>query len=103
MKLLVRNLPRTMNETELRAMFEAYGRVQYCNLIVDKETGGSKGFGFIEMHKRDHAKAAMEGLNGSEVDGSKIRVKKARDKREKPPGDKAKPEPAKTPDAESDD
>ncbi len=77
MKLLIRNLARSTTEAELRAMFEAYGTVQSCTLVMDSETGSSKGFGFVEMPKEGDAKAAMKRLNGVDVDGSKIRVKKA--------------------------
>jgi len=82
MKLLIRNLARTTTEAELRAMFEAYGTVQSCTLIIDKETGSSKGFGFIEMPKPGEAKAAMKNLNYKDVDGNKIRVKKAEAKQD---------------------
>jgi len=58
-------------------MFEAYGRVQSCSLVMDNKTGVSKGFGFVEMPKPGEAKAAMKNLNGKDVAGSKIRVKKA--------------------------
>ena len=77
MKLLVRNLARTTTEAELRAMFETCGKVQSCNLVIDKETGVSKGFGFIEMPRPGDAKAAVKILNGKDVAGNKIRVKKA--------------------------
>ncbi|MFZ2407210.1 MAG: RNA-binding protein [Methylobacter sp.] len=77
MKLLIRNLSRTTTEEELRAMFEAHGAVQSCTLVIDKETGISKGFGFVEMPKPGEAKAAVNTLNGKDVAGSKIRVKKA--------------------------
>ena len=77
MKLLIRNLSRTTTETELRTLFEAHGTVQSCTLVIDKKTGGSKGFGFVEIPKQGEAKAAMQTLNGKEVAGSKIRVKKA--------------------------
>ena len=77
MKLLIRNLARTTTEAELRAMFEAHGIVQSCTLVIDKATGNSKGFGFVEMPKQGEAKAAMKTLNGKDVAGSKIRVKKA--------------------------
>jgi len=80
MKLLVRNLARTTTEAELRTMFEVYGTVQSCTLVMDKKTGDSKGFGFIEMPKPGDAKAAMKNLNDTEVDGYKIRVKKAEPK-----------------------
>ena len=80
MKLLIRNLARTTTETELRALFKAYGAVQSCTLVMDKLTGRSKGFGYIEMPKPGDAKAAVKNLNGKEVAGSKIRVKKAESK-----------------------
>ncbi len=77
MKLLIRNLARKTTEQELREMFEAYGRVQSCSLVMDEKTGISKGFGFVEMPKPGEAKAAMKSLNGQAVAGSIIRVKKA--------------------------
>ena len=80
MKLLIRNLARTTTEAEIRAMFEDYGTVQSCNLVLDKTTGDSKGFGFVEMPKPGEAKTAVINLNGKEVAGNKIRVKKAEPK-----------------------
>jgi len=77
MKLLIRNLARTTTEEELRTMFETHGTVQSCNLVIDKETGSSKGFGFVEMPKQGEAKVAVNTLNGKNVAGNKIRVKKA--------------------------
>jgi RNA recognition motif-containing protein len=77
MKLLIRNLSRTTTEKELRALFEAFGAVQSCNLILDKESGKSKGFAFVEMPRRGDSKAAIKLLNGKEIDGQKIRVKYA--------------------------
>lgn len=80
MKLLIRNLSRNISEAELKALFEAHGAVQSCNLVMDQVTGQSKGFGFVEMPKHGEAKAAMQTMNGKDVDGSKMRVKKAEDK-----------------------
>lgn len=77
MKLLIRNLARTVTEGDVREMFEAYGRVQSCSLVMDKKSGVSKGFGFVEMPKPGEAKAAMKNLNGTLVAEQKIRVKKA--------------------------
>lgn len=77
MKLLIRNLPRSLSQTELRELFEACGRVQSCSLVMDDKTGLSKGFAFVEMPKPGEAKAAMKTLNGKELDGRKLRVKKA--------------------------
>ncbi|VAW69975.1 RNA-binding protein [hydrothermal vent metagenome] len=80
MKILVRNLARSTTEAELRTLFEAHGTVQSCSLVMDQDTGVSKGFGFIEMPKQGDAKAAMKELNGINVEGNKIRVKKAEPK-----------------------
>jgi len=77
MKLLIRNLARTTTESELRSLFEAYGKVQSCNLVNDKGTGSSKGFGFVTMPKPGEAKAAIKNLNGKDIAGSRIRVKYA--------------------------
>lgn len=77
MKLLIRNLSRTTTEAEVQELFESYGTVQSCTLVMDKEKGTSKGFGFVEMPKVGEAKAAMKNLNGKDLDGHKIRVKKS--------------------------
>lgn len=77
MKILVRNLPRTLSENELEELFKEHGDVQSCTLILDKATGESKGFGFVEIAKVGNAKAAIQALNGKPVNGNKIRVKKA--------------------------
>ena len=80
MKLLIRNLPRNTSEIELKALFTAFGEVQSCDLVLDKDTKISKGFGFVEMPKVGEAKIAVKNLNGSTVGSSKIRVKKAEEK-----------------------
>lgn len=80
MKLLVRNLDRSTTEADLKDLFETFGRVQSCTIILDAETGRSKGFGFIEMPKVGDAKAAVRNLNGVELDGAQIRVKSAQTK-----------------------
>ena len=76
MKLLIRNLTRTTTEADIYVKFISFGRVQSCTIVLDKETGESKGFGFIKMPIHGEAKAAMKALNGKELDGNKIRVKK---------------------------
>ena len=81
MKLLIRNLSRSTTEEELKALFEAYGRVQSCDLVLDKTTGDSKGFAFVEMPKPGEAKAAMKNLNNKNIASNIIRVKKAEDKK----------------------
>ncbi|MBI5450806.1 MAG: RNA-binding protein [Gammaproteobacteria bacterium] len=79
MKILVRNLSRDTTQDELLELFKGFGAVQYCTLIMDKETGQSKGFAFVEMPKVGEAKLAIKRLNAAEIGGSKIRVKKAED------------------------
>jgi len=76
MKLLVRNIARNTTEEELTSLFEEFGTLQSCTLVLDKETGESKGFGFVEMPKIGDAKLAIKKLNGKDIDGSKLRVKK---------------------------
>jgi RNA recognition motif-containing protein len=80
MKILVRNLDRTTTEEELKVLFQEFGTVQSCNLVIDRDSGESKGFGFVEMPKSGDAKAAIRKLNDKTIGSSKIRVKKAEDK-----------------------
>ncbi|MFK8021679.1 MAG: RNA recognition motif domain-containing protein [Pseudomonadales bacterium] len=80
MKILVRNLDRTTTEDELKKIFQEFGPVQSCTLVVDKESGLSKGFGFVEMPKVGDAKTAIKTLNEKTIGRNKIRVKKAEDK-----------------------
>ncbi|RBW50682.1 RNA recognition motif domain-containing protein [Marinobacter sp. F3R11] len=80
MKLLVRNLARTTTEQEIRELFAAHGTVTECTLVLDKETGLSKGFGFVEMPDPKEAKMAKARLNDARISKNKIRVKFAQDK-----------------------
>jgi len=80
MKLLVRNLDRATTEVELNDLFEAFGKVQSCDLVIDQENGVSKGFGFVEMPIVGEAKNAVKNLNNKTVGSNKIRVKKAEEK-----------------------
>lgn len=80
MKLLVRNLDRLTTEEELKDLFQKIGTVQSCDLVVDRDSGESKGFGFIEMPKSGEAKIAIKKLNNKTIGNNKIRVKKAVDK-----------------------
>ncbi|CAM3103052.1 RNA recognition motif domain-containing protein [Vibrio neptunius] len=75
MKLLVRNLARTTTEHEVRVLFSAHGTVTQCDLVLDQETGQSKGFAFLEMPDENEAKAALNSLNLTSLAKSKIRVK----------------------------
>lgn len=78
MNLYVGNLPYRMTEDALRQEFEQYGQVASCTIIVDKATGQSKGFGFLEMPSSEEAQAAITGLNGREVQGRRLNVNEAR-------------------------
>lgn len=77
MKLYVGNLPWSVNEAQLRDLFAEHGEVSYANVMQDRETGRSRGFGFIEMPD-DDAKAAMEALNNYSIEGRPIVVNEAR-------------------------
>lgn len=83
MKLLIRNLNRETTEAELEKLFQEFGTVQKCNLVLDQVTGTSKGFGFVEMQKPGAAKAAVKTLNNKVINGQKMRVKKAETQKEK--------------------
>ena len=97
MKLLVRNLATATTEEKLKSLFSQYGPIQSCNLVLDKATGKSKGFGFIEIPKSGHAKAAIKELNGYKLAGNIIRVKKAEHKKEEAPEVEAKEKVVNTP------
>jgi len=77
MKLLVRNLSRSTTEHEIRTLFSAFGDVGECSLVLDQETGKSKGFGFVEMPNEVQAKVAMAKLHETRVAKNRIRVKLA--------------------------
>ena len=72
-----------MTEDDLKAVFSEFGEVDSVNIIKDKFSGQSKGFGFVEIPKAGEAKVAMKSLNGTEVAGNRIRVKKAEPKSDK--------------------
>lgn len=78
MKLTILNLARTTTQEEIKVLFEEYGAVQSCDLVLDKTTGKSKGFAFVEMPKPGEAKAAIKNLNNTKIGSNRIRVKKAK-------------------------
>jgi cold-inducible RNA-binding protein len=73
-KLFVGNLTRETTNTEIRDLFNAVGVVESCQLIVDRETGRSKGFGFVEMDSREAADAVKEKFNGHNLHGRTLKV-----------------------------
>jgi RNA recognition motif-containing protein len=77
-KLYVGNLTYNVNETDLEALFTPFGTVQSAQVIVDRDTNRSKGFGFVEMDTDDQAQAAIQGLNGREHDGRNLTVNEAK-------------------------
>jgi RNA recognition motif-containing protein len=78
MKLYVGNLSFSTNEQRLREIFEAHGEVASATIVMDRETGRPRGFGFVEMNDDEAAKAAIEALNGQNVDGRDLTVNEAK-------------------------
>jgi RNA recognition motif-containing protein len=79
-KIYVGNMSYSTSEESIRSLFASYGEVVSVNLITDRYTGESKGFGFVEMAQEAQATAAIGGLNGRELDGRQLRVNVAQDK-----------------------
>ena len=80
-KLFVGGLAWATSDGSLRSHFEQFGEVTEAKVITDRETGRSRGFGFVSFAEADHASAAKESLNGSELDGRTIRVDEATERR----------------------
>ncbi len=78
MKLYIGNLPHSLTEDGLRDLFSSLGEIKSANLILDRYTGQSRGFGFVEYKNKQDAEKAIKELNGSEVEGRKILVNEAR-------------------------
>lgn len=77
------NLSYGSTEDSLRNLFEAYGVVDTVSIIIDRQTGRSRGFGFVEMPNEEEAKAAIAGLDNREFEGRVLRVNEARPKPER--------------------
>lgn len=84
MNIYVGNLPYSITEDELRDLFGEHGEVSSVNVISDRATGQSKGFGFVEMPTQSEAEAAIQALNEASVKGRNIRVNEARPRTDKP-------------------
>ena len=78
MNIYAGSLSFQLTEVELKEAFEAYGAVSSARIIMDRYSGRSKGFGFVEMPNETEAKAAIAGLNGKELKGRKVTISEAR-------------------------
>jgi RNA recognition motif-containing protein len=79
-RLYVGNLSYDMTDAELQQVFAAHGTVERAEVVMDRDTGQSRGFGFVEMSSDNEAAAAIQALNGNEVDGRALTVNEARPK-----------------------
>ena len=84
MNIYVGNLPYDVTDADLREIFSQYGEISQVNLITDKFSGQSKGFGFVEMEDNSQADAAIKGLNESNVKGRSIKVNQAKPRADRP-------------------
>jgi RNA recognition motif-containing protein len=82
MNIYVGNLSHDVTEDELKEAFEAFGKITSINIIKDKYSGESRGFGFVEMSSKDEAQSAIDGLNGTELKGQSLNVNEARPRTE---------------------
>jgi RNA recognition motif-containing protein len=78
MKIYVGNLPFNTSNQDLAELFSSHGEVQSANVIEDRETGRSRGFGFVEMASKEDGEKAIQELNGKEFDGRELKVNEAR-------------------------
>jgi len=85
MNIYVGNLPYTTSDDDLRSFFDEYGTVDSARIIMDRESGRSKGFGFVEMSNANEANAAIEALNGRDMGGRALTVNEARPREERGP------------------
>ena len=80
MNIYVGNLSYESNDETLRSLFKPYGEVEAVNIIIDRNTGRSRGFGFVEMSNAEEAKAAISELDNKEFEGRQLKVNEARPK-----------------------
>ena len=86
MQIFVAGLSYQINDADLKELFEEYGTISSAKIITDRETGRSKGFGFVEMEDEAEAQRAIEELNDAEYDGRTLAVSVARPRTERPQG-----------------
>ena len=82
MNIYVGNLSRDVTEDDLRQAFEAFGQVESANVVKDRFSGESRGFGFVEMPSTNQAQDAIDAMNGKDLKGRPIKVSEARPRRE---------------------
>ena len=87
-KCYVGNMSYDTNQDRLRELFEAYGEVVSVNIITDRDTGRPRGFAFVEMASEEEANAAIEALDGQDVDGRALKVNEARPRKPRAGGDR---------------
>lgn len=85
-RLYVGNLPFSATESTIETKFAEHGKVESVKVITDRDTGQSKGFGFVEMRTASEANAAIAALNGAEMDGRTIKVNEAKPQTKRPAG-----------------
>jgi RNA recognition motif-containing protein len=85
MNIYVGNLPYSLSQDELREAFAGFGEVSSATIVMDRMTGRSKGFGFVEMPMQDQAEAAIKALDGSDFGGRNLKVNEARPREARPP------------------
>jgi RNA recognition motif-containing protein len=78
MNIFVGNLPFTFSDSDLEKLFSAHGTVDSARVILDRDTGRSRGFGFVEMPSDDEGRAAIEAMNNADADGRRLTVNEAR-------------------------
>lgn len=84
MKIYVGNLPYSVRDAELEELFAPYGEVTSANVIIERETNRSKGFGFVEMPSNTDAEKAIAELNNKEINGRGLKVNEAKPREERP-------------------
>ena len=84
MNIYAGNLPYSLTDDALKALFEEFGAVKSAKVIMDRETGRAKGFGFVEMENKEDGAKAVEALDGADVAGRNLRVNEAKPREERP-------------------
>ena len=85
MEIYVGNLPWSTSDQDLTDAFGAFGSVEKASIISDRNSGRSKGFGFVTMNDADEANKAIEAMNGSDMGGRALKVNEARPREDRPP------------------